>query len=92
MTTTRTKPISLFVSLRDERGLTYVIALAEPRRMGYDGEATHACIWFNRTTRDWVVSASNGLGQQVGSSEYVYSREEAEEIALDLASGDLDRI
>jgi hypothetical protein len=39
-------------------------------------------VWFNRETRDWVVSFScTGYGTQVGMSTYVGTRADADETA-----------
>ena len=48
--------------------------------------ASHVCYWYNRTTRDWVVSLSDFDGNQIGNSEYMYSKVDAIEMAEDLAS------
>ena len=77
-----------FDAIRDDRGTTYVQPLPAPRCVAYYPEpATHVCIWFNRTTRDWVVSLSDERGQQVGNSTYVGDRQWALDEAADLLIG-----
>lgn len=61
-------------------GNTYYTPLGEPIRK-VDGIARQIMMWYNRTTRDWVVSYADSEGRQVGSSEYVYTRTDAEEHA-----------
>jgi hypothetical protein len=39
--------------------------------------ATHILRWYNRTTRDWVVSFANEKGEQIGPSTYVATLSEA---------------
>jgi len=77
-----------FSKVKDERGYTYVAPLDHPvlhhTVTGWyeTRPATHVMVWYNFTTRDWVVSySSQDYGSQVGSSEYVYSRGEANDLA-----------
>ena len=77
-----------WTTIKDGRGNTYVTPLPEPRKVAYGTEiATHVVKWYNRTTRDWVVSLSNKVGDQVGSSEYVYSQDDANATAQWLIDG-----
>jgi len=78
-----------YTAIRDERGTTYVAPLPHPVLTGYyeTAPATHVMVWYNRDTRDWVVSySSTAFGQQVGSSEYVGSRSWADDEAQDLVN------
>jgi hypothetical protein len=36
--------------------------------------------WYNRQTRDWVVQLKTKDGYQVGSADYVYRKDQAQEI------------
>lgn len=50
-----------------------------PAPTSIDGEtATHVVRWYNRDETSWVVSFADATGAQIGSSEYVYSKAEAE--------------
>ena len=76
-----------FETVKDERGNTYVAPLPHPVTVGYfeTRKATHVMVWFNRDTRDWVVSYScNDYGTQVGGSEYVGTRDWANDNAQEL--------
>lgn len=82
-TTFGTTPVTV---LKDERGRTYLASLGKTISVDrYDDErASHVMAWFNRTTRDWVVSYGDKDGHQVGPSEYCGYREWAEESFADL--------
>ena len=76
-----------FEIVRDDRGRTYIAKLRNPLTLSAYETATHVMIWYHRYTRDWVVSySSDARGTQVGGSDYVYSREDANDIAAYLYS------
>lgn len=69
----------LVIDLKDGRGHTYLVPLGGTVRVPYCGAATHVSAWYNREARDWVVAYSDKHGNQQGDSEYVYSRQDAED-------------
>jgi hypothetical protein len=71
----------LVIDLKDGRGHTYLVPL-DGTLATNDWEApraTHVSAWFNRNERSWVVALSDEHGHQQGGSEYVYSRQDAED-------------
>lgn len=71
----------------DNLGRTYESRLPQRTEMPpkwnsiSDEWVTSVMMWYDRNTRDWVVSYSDGKTHQVGGSDRVYSRREAEELA-----------
>lgn len=50
-----------------------------PVSFGYDDEfAAGVMRWYNRYERSWVVSYCDSQFNQIGSSEYVYSKSDAD--------------
>lgn len=57
-----------FETIRDDRGNTIVMSL----------NGRFASVWYNRTERSWVAYRTETRdGAQTGSSDYVYSKDEA---------------
>jgi len=40
--------------------------------------------WYNRQERSWVVQARDANGHEIGDADYVYTRGEAEKLAIEL--------
>lgn len=59
------------------RSLNWTTPLPAPFDCGESEPATHINRWYNRDERSWVVSYSDEKGTQIGSSEYVYSVDDA---------------
>ena len=67
--------------------IDYLTPLPEPFDVdGHGIPATHVLRWYNRAETSWVVSYSTASGEQVGSSQYVYSAGDAEAEASYLLS------
>jgi len=82
-----------FTLTRDSRGCSYSAPLTTTVDAGY-GIARFAGFWFNREERSWVVALyeDEGCRGQIGNSQYVYTRDEAEEIAAEAVASNAPSI
>jgi hypothetical protein len=80
-----------FTKHRNSNGsIDYTAELERPFTNAWGETAKVALMWYNNTSRDWVVSLASDAATryQVGPSAYVYSRAEAVEIVEALVRGE----
>jgi hypothetical protein len=73
------KTHSPYLIIRNDMGTTYRILLSAYSALK-DIEIKHIDVWYNRQERSWVVQLKDAEDCQVDSSDYVYTRDEADHL------------